>query len=93
MEITADVSFIILLLGLTGLLAGYFFYACPLQLQHAEPDFINGSSLVKKVGQKLSSGLDRLHWIRRKVPGSRSGRSLPSGEEDSLFIMSNHNFS
>jgi hypothetical protein len=85
MEITADVSLIILLLGLTGLLAGYFLYARPLRLQRAEPELIYGSSHIKIVGTKLFAGLDRLHWIRRKVPGIRSGRSLANGEEDTLF--------
>jgi hypothetical protein len=37
MELTADVSVIILLLGFTGLLAGYFFYFRPLFLHSAKP--------------------------------------------------------
>jgi hypothetical protein len=85
MEITADVSLIILLLGLTGLLAGYFFYARPLRLQRAEPELIYGSTHVKLAGPNLFDGLERLHWVRRKVPGIRSGRRLANGEEDSLL--------
>jgi hypothetical protein len=85
MEITADVSLIILLLGLTGLLAGYFFYARPLRLQRAGSEVIYGSSLVKIAGPNLFDGLERLHWVRRKIPGIRSGRRLANGEEDSLL--------
>jgi hypothetical protein len=85
MEITADVSLIILLLGLTGLLAGYFLYARPLPLQRAEPELIYGSSCANPEGLNLFDGLERLRWVRRKVPGTRTGRRLANGEEDSLL--------
>jgi hypothetical protein len=88
MEMTADVSFFILLLGLTGLLAGYFFYSRPLLLQRAEPELVYGTSRLKIAEPKLFDGLVRLHWVRRKVPGTRSGRRLANGEEDSSYIMS-----
>jgi hypothetical protein len=87
MEITTDVSIFILLLGLTSILSGYFLYARPVLLQCSEPQIIYGPSEAIIEGPQPFDGLGRLHWIRRKIPGTRSGRRSADGEEDSFFIM------
>ncbi|MCD1259276.1 hypothetical protein B5M42_010545 [Paenibacillus athensensis] len=77
MEISADVSFIVLLLGLGGLLLG-----CGLGWVASGRPLLPGTEVAMDLlpPKRGSSGIERrradeLHWIRRKLPGRRSGRS------------------
>jgi hypothetical protein len=84
MEMQLDMSVFILFVGLTGLLTGYLLVVCPSFSFREEADFIYSERLTSGIRKKPLIELRSFHWVRRKIPGRRSGRKRQDGEAASL---------
>jgi len=88
LEISVDLSFIVLLLGLGGLLLGCSFgmAANVRPILHRE-DAVCLLPPKRPAAGRQRRRADALHWIRRKLPGRRSGRS--GQDEPSPHLLCN----